>query len=167
MSRTCQRHIKSSHWRNLLWWSQAQRTRKLWLRLSRTQTPPSTQRQRTTAWTCSRSEPITSHLQLLETDQIASWKCWEAEEEPDTRLSTPVTCPQKWTDGPNLSSVQTPPVRIFRLHHLLHIPGLHRLLFLFFFAKSWNCLKRYHFTHTHTHLYVLLWMSRTEKLTTD
>lgn len=58
MSRTCQKPIKSSRWRNLLWWSQTRRTRKLWFRPSLTQTPPSTQRQRNTAWTCSRSDQL-------------------------------------------------------------------------------------------------------------
>ncbi len=55
-SRTGQTRVKSWRWRSRHSWSRVWRTRKLWFPPSLTQTPPSTQRQRTTVWRCSMSD---------------------------------------------------------------------------------------------------------------
>lgn len=54
-SRTGRTRVKSWRWRSRLSWSQTWIARRLWPPPSRTQTPPSTQRQRTTVWRCSTS----------------------------------------------------------------------------------------------------------------
>lgn len=54
-SRTGRTRIKSWRWRSRPSWSQTWSARRLWPPPSRTQTPPSTQRQRTTVWRCSTS----------------------------------------------------------------------------------------------------------------
>lgn len=77
-SRTGQTRVKSWRWRSRRSWSQVWRTRKLWPPPSRTQTPPSTQRQRTTVWRCSMSDRSVhaigcpAHTTLT---NEPSWKC--------------------------------------------------------------------------------------------
>lgn len=65
--RTGRTRVKSWPWRSRRSWSPTRRTKRCWPTLSRTQTPPSIQRQRTTAWRCSMSDTRSdlSPLQLL------------------------------------------------------------------------------------------------------
>lgn len=56
MCRTGRTRVKSWRRRNRRSWSRVWRTRRCWSPPSRTQTPPSTQRQRNTVWRCSTSD---------------------------------------------------------------------------------------------------------------